>query len=54
MPKSIKTEMQILKGKLEVKANKQTDNFADLLESLKNLNADKLVQLTTFINQLNR
>jgi len=50
---SIKTEMQILKGKLEEKANKPTDSFTDLLESLKNLNPDKLAQLTTFINQLN-
>ncbi|XLL74109.1 hypothetical protein QCB52_17605 [Myroides odoratimimus] len=45
--------MQILKGKLEIKANKQTDNFTDLVESLKNLKPDKLAQLTTFINQLN-
>lgn len=48
---AIKTEMQILKGKLEEKANKQPDNYADLLESLKKLNPDKLAQLTTFINQ---
>ncbi|MDM1514741.1 site-specific integrase, partial [Myroides odoratimimus] len=50
---SIKTEMQILKDKLEGKANKQTDNYTDLLESLKKLNPDKLTQLTNFINQLN-
>lgn len=45
--------MQKLKGKLEIKANKHADSYTDLIESLKNLNPDKLAQLTTFINQLN-
>ena len=50
---AIKTEMQILKGKLEGKTSKQTDNFTDLIESLKKLNPEKITQLTNFINQLN-
>ena len=51
---AIKTEMQILKDKLEVKATQDTDKYSGLIEGLKvlNLNQEKLKQLTNFISQL--
>lgn len=51
---AIKTEMHILKNKLEGKSVIETDKYSGLIEGLKelNLNQEKLTQLTYFITQL--